>query len=49
MQVQSSAIRPSIMSSNQLYVPATQAHTAFQPVSSSSQVQFLTPAVFASH
>ena len=43
--VESSAIRPSVVSSSQLYMPAAQAHTSFQPLSSSNEVQFLTPIV----
>ena len=43
--VESSAIRPSVVSSDQLNMPAAQAHTSFQPLSSSNQVQFLTPIV----
>ena len=34
-----------IVFSSQLYMPAAQAHTSFQPLSSSNQVQFLTPFV----
>ena len=36
--VESSAIRPSVVSSSQLYMSAAQAHTSFQPSSSSNQV-----------
>ena len=43
--VESSAIRPSVVSSSQLYMPAAQARTSFQPLSSSNQVQFSTPIV----
>ena len=36
--VESSAIRPPVVSSSQLYMSAAQAHTSFQPSSSSNQV-----------
>lgn len=34
--VESSAIRPSVVSSSQLYMPAAQPHASFQPLSSST-------------
>ena len=41
--VESSATHPSVVSPNQLHMPAAQAHTSFQALPSSNQVQFLTP------